>query len=80
MPSSSPSATIWRTRLGWASAHLPALDADVDLPARVAQFSGYEIAVRRPPPLLSQDTVSVLTEEAGLSLDEVQALFVHGVI
>jgi hypothetical protein len=30
--------------------------------------------------LLSQDTVAVLTEEVGLSLDEVQALFVHGVI
>jgi benzylsuccinate CoA-transferase BbsE subunit len=69
-----------RERGLWAPAHLTALDVDVDLPARVAQFSGYAIAVRRPPPVLSQDTVAVLTEEAGLSLDEVQALFVHGVI
>jgi benzylsuccinate CoA-transferase BbsE subunit len=69
-----------RERGLWAPAHLPALGVDVDLPARVAQFSGYEIAVHRAPPQLSQDTVAVLTEEAGLSLDEVQALFVHGVI
>jgi crotonobetainyl-CoA:carnitine CoA-transferase CaiB-like acyl-CoA transferase len=69
-----------RERGLWASTRLPALSVDVDLPARVAQLTGYEIAVRRPPPLLSQDTVAVLTEEAGLSLDEVQALFVHGVI
>jgi crotonobetainyl-CoA:carnitine CoA-transferase CaiB-like acyl-CoA transferase len=70
----------YRERGLWASTHLPALGVDVDVPARVAQFSGFEIAARRPPPLLSQDTVAVLTEEAGLSLDEVQALFVHGVI
>ena len=73
-------ASQHRERGLWASTHLPALGVDIDLPARVAQFSGYEIAVRRPPPLLSQDTVVVLIEEAGLSLDEVQALFVHGVI
>ncbi|MGE0538673.1 MAG: CoA transferase [Dehalococcoidia bacterium] len=70
----------YRERGLWASTHLPAIGVEVDLPARVAQFSDFEIGVRCPAPRLSQDTVVVLTEAAGLSLDEVQALFVHGVI
>ena len=49
-------------------------------PARFAQFSDYEITVRRPAPGLSAHTMEILTEFAGLSQLEVQALFLHGVI
>jgi crotonobetainyl-CoA:carnitine CoA-transferase CaiB-like acyl-CoA transferase len=52
----------------------------VDVPARFAQFSDFEIAIRRPAPELSADTAQVLSELAGLSPVEVQALFIHGVI
>jgi benzylsuccinate CoA-transferase BbsE subunit len=52
----------------------------VAAPARFAQFSNYEIAVRRPAPALSEHTVEVLTEFAGLSLIEIQALFAQGVV
>lgn len=52
----------------------------VDAPARFAQFSNYEIAVRRPAPALSEHTLEVLTELAGLSSTEVQALFAQGVV
>jgi crotonobetainyl-CoA:carnitine CoA-transferase CaiB-like acyl-CoA transferase len=52
----------------------------VEAPARFAQFSNYEIAVRRPAPGLSEHTVEVLGELAGLSLTEVQALFAQGIV
>lgn len=53
---------------------------DVNVPARFAQFSDYEIEVRRSAPALSEHTVEILTEWAGLSLEEIQALFAAGVI
>ena len=55
-------------------------DVTVQAPARFAQFSNYEIAVRRAAPALSEHTLEVLTEMAGLSAVEVQALFAQGVI
>ena len=55
-------------------------DKVVDAPARFAQFSDYEIGVRRPAPALSEHTVEILTVFAGLSEPEVQALFGQGVI
>jgi benzylsuccinate CoA-transferase BbsE subunit len=55
-------------------------DRTVQAPARFAQFSNYEIAVRRPAPALSEHTLEVLTELAGLSPTEVQALYAQGVL
>jgi crotonobetainyl-CoA:carnitine CoA-transferase CaiB-like acyl-CoA transferase len=52
----------------------------VEAPARFAQFSNYEIAVRRSAPSLSEHTLEVLSELAGLSPVEVQALFAQGVV
>jgi len=52
----------------------------VQAPARFAQFSNYEIAVRRAAPALSEHTPEVLAELAGLSAVEVQALFAQGVV
>lgn len=52
----------------------------VEAPARFAQFSNYEIAVRRSAPSLSEHTLEVLTELALLSPVEVQALFAQGVV
>jgi crotonobetainyl-CoA:carnitine CoA-transferase CaiB-like acyl-CoA transferase len=55
-------------------------DHTVQAPARFAQFSNYEIAVRRPAPTLSEHTLEVLTELAGLTPIEVQALYAQGVL
>lgn len=52
----------------------------IDAPARFAQFSDYQIEVRRPAPALSEHTFEILTEFAGLSELELQALFAQGVI
>jgi crotonobetainyl-CoA:carnitine CoA-transferase CaiB-like acyl-CoA transferase len=52
----------------------------VQVPAAFAQFSDYDIQVRRPAPSLSQHTGEVLRDDAGLSQTEIQALFEHGVI
>jgi crotonobetainyl-CoA:carnitine CoA-transferase CaiB-like acyl-CoA transferase len=52
----------------------------VAAPARFAQFSNYELAIRRSAPSLSEHTLEVLTELAGLSPIEVQALFAQGVV
>lgn len=52
----------------------------IEIPARFIQFSNHAIEVRRPAPALSEHTIEILIAELGLSLDEVQALFVHGVI
>lgn len=52
----------------------------VEAPVRFAQFSNYEIDVRRPAPALSEHTVEVLSELAGLTLVEVQALFAQGIV
>ncbi|WP_337188138.1 CoA transferase [Phenylobacterium sp.] len=54
--------------------------ATVDVPARFAQYSDYEIEVRRPAPALSEHTVQVLSDLAGLSRTEVQALFEQGIV
>ncbi len=51
----------------------------IDVPARFAHFTGYEIVQRRPAPALSEHTQALLIE-AGLSADEVCALFSHHVI
>jgi crotonobetainyl-CoA:carnitine CoA-transferase CaiB-like acyl-CoA transferase len=49
-------------------------------PARFAQFSNYSIDIDRPAPRLSQHTVEILEADLALSRDEIQALFVHGII
>lgn len=49
-------------------------------PARFAQFSNYSIEIDRPAPRLSQHTVEILEADLALSRDEIQALFVHGII
>ncbi len=51
----------------------------VEVPARFAQFSDYQIEVRRPAPALSQHTGEVLGE-LGYSRLEIQALFAQGII
>ena len=53
---------------------------DHKVPVRFIQFSNYAIEVRRPAPRLSEHTVEILRDELGLTLEETQALFVHGVI
>jgi crotonobetainyl-CoA:carnitine CoA-transferase CaiB-like acyl-CoA transferase len=55
-------------------------EAMVDVPARFAQFSDYQIEVRRPAPALSEHTIEVLSAFADLSDLELQALFAQGVI
>jgi crotonobetainyl-CoA:carnitine CoA-transferase CaiB-like acyl-CoA transferase len=55
-------------------------DVSIAVPARFAQFSDYQIEVRRPAPNLSQHTAEILASEVGLSSSEIQALFVHGAI
>ncbi len=52
---------------------------EIDAPARVVRSDSFEVALRRPAPQLSQHTQELLVE-AGLSHDEVQALFCHQVI
>ena len=52
----------------------------VAMPARFAQFSNYDIAVRRGAPALSQHSCELFAELAGLSGAELQALFSQGVI
>lgn len=49
------------------------------VPTRFAQFSNYSIETRCPAPTLSQDTNSILARDLALSVDDLQALFVHGV-
>lgn len=63
---------VWN-ELTWAS-------RTIRIPARFAQFSNYSITTRRPAPMLSQHTNEILAGELSLSQDELQALFVHGVI
>lgn len=50
------------------------------IPARFAQMSNYSISTRSLAPMLSQHSAEVLRDELQLSKDEIQALFVHGVI
>src|SRR6266851_5424952 len=57
-----------------------AADREIDVPARFAQFSNYSIETRLPAPTLSEHTFEILSVEAGLSITEIQALFVHGII
>lgn len=52
----------------------------VAVPARFAQFSNFNIEIRRSAPSLSQHTLDILSEFTDLSTTEVQALFVEGVI
>ena len=52
----------------------------VDVPTRWAQLSNFAIETRRPAPSLSEHTADLLASELGLSLTEVQALFVHGIV
>lgn len=55
-------------------------EAVIDVPARFAQFSDYQIEVRRPAPGLGEHSVEILAELAGYSPLEAQALFAQGVI
>ena len=64
----------------WAEMELPGSGRRVRVPARFAQFSDYRIEIRRPPPTLSQHTVELLGEDLSLSTEEIQALFVHGIV
>ena len=52
----------------------------IDVPARFIQFSDYSIEIRRPAPRLSEHSAEILSGDLGLSGEEIQALFVHGVI
>jgi benzylsuccinate CoA-transferase BbsE subunit len=52
----------------------------IETPARFAQFSNYQIEVRRAAPTLSQHTPEILQTFAGLNDLELQALFTQGVI
>ena len=64
----------------WEEMELPVEGRRVKVPLRFAQFSDYSIEIRRPPPSLSQHTSALLEQELALSRDEIQALFVHGII
>ena len=52
----------------------------VEAPARFAQYSDFQIEIARPAPALSQHTVEILTQQAGLSLEEIKALFAQGIV
>jgi crotonobetainyl-CoA:carnitine CoA-transferase CaiB-like acyl-CoA transferase len=52
----------------------------IEVPARFAQFSNFQIESKRPAPTLSQHTVELLESELNLSRLEIQALFAQGVI
>jgi crotonobetainyl-CoA:carnitine CoA-transferase CaiB-like acyl-CoA transferase len=51
----------------------------VDAPAHVVRSDSFAVTLRRPAPRLSEHTQDVLTE-LGLSADEIQALFTHGIV
>lgn len=68
----------YRARGLFAPVALPG--APIDAPARFARFSNYSIEIRRPAPALSQHTAEILVPDAGLSPQELQALFVHGIV
>lgn len=70
----------YRERGLWADVPDSPLGADLKDPARFAQFSNYQIAIKRPAPTLSQHTAAILESELRLSSTEIQALFVHGII
>lgn len=69
-----------RERGLWTEIELPSEERRVPVPSRFAQLSSFRIEARRPPPRLSEHTFEVLTEELGLSLAEVQTLFIHGFV
>lgn len=52
----------------------------IDVPARFAQISNFQIESKRPAPTLSQHTLELLESELNLSRLEIQALFAHGVV
>lgn len=52
----------------------------IEVPARFAQFTNFQIESKRPAPTLSQHTVELLESELSLSRLEIQALFAQGVI
>lgn len=70
----------YRERGLWADVPDSSLGADLKDPARFAQFSNYQIEIKRPAPTLSQHTATILESELQLSPTEIQALFVHGII
>jgi crotonobetainyl-CoA:carnitine CoA-transferase CaiB-like acyl-CoA transferase len=70
----------YRERGLWTPVKIGPDGREIDAPARFAQFSNFAIETRRPAPGLSEHTAEILKSEAGVSSNELQALFVHGVI
>lgn len=73
-------APQYRERGLFVPASIAADGPVIDVPARFAQYSNYSIEIRRPAPRLSEHTAEILNGELHLSMPEVQALFIHGVI
>lgn len=69
-----------RERGLWDRVPVPVAGRAVDIPTRWAQISDFVVSSRRPAPTLSQHSAEVLGSELGLSLTEIQALFVHGIV
>ena len=68
----------YRERGLWDSQALP--DGRwIDAPVRFAHFDSFAIASGRPAPALSEHTHELLAE-VGLSAQEIQALFAHGIV
>ncbi len=70
----------FRERGLFTTVNIEPIRHSIEIPARFIQFSRHTIEVRRSAPALSEHTIEILTEELGLSVQETQALFVHGVI
>lgn len=70
----------YRERGLWTPVKIGTNGREIDAPARFAQFSNYSIETKRGAPALSEHTAEVLKHEAGISLTELQALFIHGII
>ena len=70
----------YRERGLWTPVKVGRDGREIDAPARFAQFSNFTIETTRPAPALSEHTAEILKSEAGVSSNELQALFVHGVI
>jgi len=68
----------YRERGLWDSQALPD-GRSIDAPVRFAHFDNFTIVSGRPAPALSEHTHELLAE-VGLSAQEIQALFAHGIV